>query len=112
MNGSDVKWLKEMFEQHNSDQQLYLDTKFEHLEKKIDERTASLDEDICEVCDDLEQLEVVCAVMEDDLTEKITKTTLIGSAGAVGLSLVLWTAFGTNALSVVGGWIAKIFIGG
>ena len=112
MNGSEVKWLKEMFQQHNRDQQLYLDSKFGALEAKMDKR-----EESCKDCRDcihgkidsveleVEDLDEVVLILENDLRSRIVKSVAVGSAGAVFLSLVLWTAFGTNALTVVGGWL-------
>jgi hypothetical protein len=60
MNGSDVKWLKEMFEQHNEDQQKYLDAKFEGLAEKIDG-----------LADDIDDVEAVCTAGLDDIEDQI-----------------------------------------
>jgi len=60
----------------------------------------------------VDELEVICAVIEDDLEQKIRKNTLIGSAVAVILSLTLWAAFGQNAIAYVTSWIKLLLIGG
>lgn len=97
MNGTEVKWLKEMFKQHNKDQQKYLDAKFEGLGDKIDN-----------LADDIDDVEAVCSVALDDIEEKVeenekktNKKIVIGSAGAIILTILLWTALGTDALAIL-----------
>jgi hypothetical protein len=97
MNGTEVKWLKEMFEQHNKDQQLYLDTKFEGLGEKIDN-----------LATDIEDVEAVCSVALDDIEDKVdenekktNKKITYGMVAAVLISLSMWTIFGTDAIAIV-----------
>lgn len=123
MNGEEAKWLEKIFKQHNRDQQLYLDTKFdslaEELKKQADNCKAlrtecrrCIDADMTAVEDQVDELETVCAVIEEDLVDKIRKNTLIGSAVAVFASLTLWAAFGENAIAYVINFVKLLFIGG
>ncbi len=104
MNGNEVKWLKEMFEQHKVDQQKYLDSKFESVEEKVaDVKTA-----VCDLTEEIEDVEAVVTQSIDDVEDKVdevekgvTKKILYGMGGAVVMSLLLWTALGTDALAVV-----------
>ncbi len=97
MNGSDIKWLKEMFEQHNKDQQKYLDTKF----KALDDNISELKESVGNLQLEIEDVEAACLECMDDELEKTNKKIYFASASAVILSLLLWTAFGTDALAIV-----------
>lgn len=97
MNGSDIKWLKDMFEQHNKDQQKYLDTKFEALDENISELKASVGNLQIEI----EDVEAACLECMEDELEKTNRKIYFASASAVILSLLLWTAFGTNAVEII-----------
>jgi hypothetical protein len=97
MNGSDVKWLKEMFEQHNEDQQKYLDAKFEGLSVQIGN-----------LADDVDDIEAVCTVGLDEIEDKVdenekktNKKIAYGMVAAVLISLSMWTIFGTDAIAIV-----------
>jgi hypothetical protein len=97
MNGTEVKWLKEMFEQHNEDQQKYLDAKFESLGDKIDT-----------LASDIDDVEAVCAVGFDEIEDKVdenekktNKKIAYGMVAAVLVSLSFWTIFGTDAIAIV-----------
>lgn len=104
MNSDEAKWLKELFDQHKADQQLYLDSKFENIATKIKEVKESVDD----LQEDIEDVEVTCLALLDDVEESTNKKIVVGSVGAIALSLLLWTAFGTNALSVVLKWLAGV----
>lgn len=97
MNGSDVKWLKEMFEQHNKDQQKYLDAKFDALDRNM----CDIKEGVAEMKIEIEDVEAVALDAVDDAEEKLEKKIYLTGAAAVVISLLLWTAFGTDALAIV-----------
>jgi len=104
MNGTEVKWLKEMFDQHNVDQQKYLDAKFESVEEKVaDVKTA-----VSDLTEEIEDVEAVVMHSIDEVEDKVDKVEkgvirkiAYGMGGAVILSLLLWTALGTDALAIV-----------
>lgn len=97
MNGADVKWLKELFEQHKEDQQKYLDAKFESVNDNIQE----VKEGMRDLQEDIEDVEIACTEWVDDLEEKTNKRIIAGSAGAIVVSLLLWATFGTRAIEVI-----------
>lgn len=104
MNSDEVKWLKELFEQHKKDQEKYLDAKFQGLDVKLIELKDSVEE----LTEDIEDVELTCLACLDDEIKKTDKKIIVGSAGAVAVALLLWTAFGTNALSIVLKWLTGI----
>lgn len=108
MNGDDVKWLKELFDQHKKDQEKYLDSKFESLATKIDEVKNSVDD----LQDEIEDVEVACVECIDDLEERQNKRIVIGSGTAVVVALAAWTIFGTDAIKIILGFFGKMFVGG
>jgi seryl-tRNA synthetase len=97
MNGADVKWLEKMFEQHKEDQQLYLDTKFDNLSEQIGEIKDTVEDVEVALIADIDNVE------EDmkELEKKTNKKIVAGGAGAVLVTLTLWTIFGTDALAIV-----------
>lgn len=104
MNGTDVKWLKEMFDQHNIDQNKYLDAKFESVEEKV----ADVKVAVSDLTEEIENVEAVVTGSLDDLEDVVEekeksmhKKIVYGMGGAVVLSLLLWTALGTDALAIV-----------
>jgi hypothetical protein len=104
MNGTDVKWLKEMFDQHNVDQQKYLDAKFESVEDKV----GDVREAVVDLTTEIEDVEAVGMHSIDEVEDKVDKVekgvikkVAYGMGGAVVLSLLLWTALGTDALAIV-----------
>jgi len=102
MNSDEVKWLEKLFEQHKEDQQKYLDAKFDSVATQLKDVKESV-EDLTE---DIDDVEAACVACIDELEEKTNKKIIIGSAGAVVAALLLWTAFGTNAIGVVLKWLS------
>ena len=105
MNGDDIKWLEKLWEQHNEDQQRYLDDKFDVVNNKLDTRAQDCKD--CRKCldEDIEELDE--KIEETDKSS--TKKTIIGSVGAVCISIVLWTAFGAGAIDYAIGIIKFMF---
>lgn len=97
MNGADVKWLEKMFKQHKEDQQLYLDTKFDTLKTQIEDIKDSVEDVEVALVADLDDIEIDLKELE----KKTNKRIIVGGAGAVVVTLTLWTIFGTNALAVI-----------
>ncbi len=98
MNSSDVKWLEKVFEQYKEDQRLYLDDKFDTIASKLDERRAECQAWTarCRSCVDKTLREIEDEVK--DCKKTSTAKTVVGSVGAVVMTILLWTALGTDAL--------------
>jgi hypothetical protein len=105
VNGDDIKWLEKLFEQHKKDQQRYLDNKFNVVNSKLDTRAQDCKD--CRKCldEDIEELDVKI----EETNKKSTKKAIIGCASAVGLSILLWTAYGAGAVDLAIGLIKFIF---
>ena len=98
MNSSDVKWLEKVFEQYKEDQRIYLDSKFDAICEKLDTRRAECQAWTarCRNCVDKTLSEIEKEVT--DCKKSSTAKTIVGSVGAVVMTILLWTALGTDAL--------------
>jgi hypothetical protein len=108
LNGEEIKWLKELFDQHKKEQQLYLDTKFDGIERKLDEVkiiSVSAAEGIiesekhCLVCKS-----ELCKNIENtkkDLKKMINKRLVAGGIITGVATLSLWAAFGTDIVKMI-----------
>jgi len=101
MNSSDVEWLEKIFEQHKEDQQKYLDEKFRIINDKLDIGTNN-----CEVyrtrCIERVDKCLECHTKDiKDVAASSTRKAVIAGAASVIITLLLWTAFGTEALDHV-----------
>ena len=105
MNGDDVIWLEKLFKQHRVDQQMYLDDKFNVVNKKLDTRAQDCKE--CRKClnEDIESLDEKIEEADKGSTKKV----VIGSVSAICVSIVLWTAFGAGAVDYAIGIIKFMF---
>ena len=109
MNSSDVKWLEKVFEQYKDDQRIYLDDKFASLAVKLDERRAECKAwtQRCRTCVDSNMGDLSSSI--DECKKASTTKAILGSAVAVFLTMLLWTAFGTDALHDIIMLIGSLF---
>ncbi len=105
MNGDDIKWLEKLWEQHNEDQQKYLDNKFDVVNDKLDTRAQDCKD--CRKCldEDIEELDEKI----EEVSKGSTKKVIYGSIGAVSTSLILWTAYGAGAINYIIKFVKFIF---
>jgi hypothetical protein len=108
INDEDTKWLEKMYQQHIADQEkvaeklaevtkMYFDAKFEGLKVQIEGVKESVEGVEVTLAADVE--DIVCDLK--DLEKSTNKKILAGGAGAIIITLTLWTIFGTDALAVI-----------
>lgn len=116
MNDSEVKWLEKVFKAHKEEQQLYLDTRFNNLEEKINEvkditvstsLLVSLQEKNCIECRGCISDEIKKS--KDECEQTSTKKVIAGSVITIIATITLWTAFGTDIAKYLLGLVGIIF---